>query len=318
MLIVVVILVALATYFLLQGITAGQKQVAMSLRRAKTYGGYSLREAELGKSMSDRVVGPAATRLASLALRATPRGSVEGTRRKLIAAGKTNANPTTYLAGKAVVSCLFLLFGFVLLVTGTPVQTVVILILGGLGASFVLPDYYLSMRTKSRKEDLVAQMPDVLDLLTVSVEAGLGFDAAIVKVCERMKGPLVEEFRIVLHEMRIGEARVEGPQEHGRPARHERDDDLRALDRAGRPARHLARPDPARAGPGHAPPPSDGGGGAGHEGADQDAVPDRGVHLPGHVRRDPRPGDDLADEAVHRLSARSSSTRVSSSLRSSS
>ena len=208
MLIVVVILVALATYFLLQGITAGQKQVAMSLRRAKTYGGYSLREAELGKSMSDRVVGPAATRLASLALRATPRGSVEGTRRKLIAAGKTNANPTTYLAGKAVVSCLFLLFGFVLLVTGTPVQTVVILILGGLGASFVLPDYYLSMRTKSRKEDLVAQMPDVLDLLTVSVEAGLGFDAAIVKVCERMKGPLVEEFRIVLHEMRIGEARA--------------------------------------------------------------------------------------------------------------
>ena len=58
MLIVVVILVALATYFLLQGITAGQQQVAVSLRRAKTYGGYSLRDAELGKSMSDRVVGP--------------------------------------------------------------------------------------------------------------------------------------------------------------------------------------------------------------------------------------------------------------------
>ena len=50
-------------------------------------------------------------------------------------------------------------------------------------------------------------MPDVLDLLTVSVEAGLGFDAAIAKVCERMRGPLVEEFRIVLHEMRIGESR---------------------------------------------------------------------------------------------------------------
>ena len=60
MLIVVVILVALATYFLLQGITAGQRQVAVSLRRAKTYGGYSLHDAELGKSMSDRVVGPAA------------------------------------------------------------------------------------------------------------------------------------------------------------------------------------------------------------------------------------------------------------------
>jgi tight adherence protein C len=207
MLIIVVILVALATYFLLQGITAGQRQVAVSLRRAKTYGGYSLHDAELGKSVSDRVVGPAAHRLASLALRATPKGSVEETRRKLIAAGKPNANPTTYLAGKAVVSGLFIVFGFVLLVTGSPIQTAVLIVLGGLAGSFVMPDYYLSLKTKARKEDLVSQMPDVLDLLTVSVEAGLGFDAAIAKVCERMKGPLVEEFRIVLHEMRIGESR---------------------------------------------------------------------------------------------------------------
>jgi tight adherence protein C len=207
MLIVVVILVALATYFLLQGITAGQRQVAVSLRRAKTYGGYSLHDAELGKSMSDRVVGPAAHRLASVALRATPKGSLEETRRKLIAAGKTNANPTTYLAGKATVSGLFLIFALVLLVTGSPPTTVFLVVLGGLAGSFVMPDYYLSLKTKARKEDLVSQMPDVLDLLTVSVEAGLGFDAAIAKVCERMKGPLVEEFRIVLHEMRIGEAR---------------------------------------------------------------------------------------------------------------
>src|SRR4051812_2364290 len=196
MLIIVVILVALATYFLLQGITAGQRQVAVSLRRAKTYGGYSLHEAELGKSVSDRVVGPVVHRLASLALRATPRGSVEQTRRRLTAAGMTKANPTTYLAGKAGVAGLFLMLGLVLLMTGSPVLTVGLLIVGGLVGSFVMPDYYLSLKTKGRKEDLVAQMPDVLDLLTVSVEAGLGFDAAIVKVCERMKGPLVEEFRI--------------------------------------------------------------------------------------------------------------------------
>ncbi len=149
MLIVVVILVALATYFLLQGITAGQRQVAVSLRRAKTYGGYSLHEAELGKSVSDRVVGPAAHRLASLALRATPKGSLEETRRKLIAAGKTNANPTTYLAGKATVSGLFLIFALVLLVTGSPPTTVFLVVLGGLAGSFVMPDYYLSLKTKA-------------------------------------------------------------------------------------------------------------------------------------------------------------------------
>src|SRR4029078_3754625 len=123
MLIIAVILVAGATYFLLQGITAGQKQVALSLRRAKTYGGYSLREPELAKSMPARVVGPAAQRLASIALRATPKGSVDGTRRKLIAAGMTRANPTTYLAGKAVVSGLLLWFGLVLLLAGNPPPT---------------------------------------------------------------------------------------------------------------------------------------------------------------------------------------------------
>src|SRR6478672_12375616 len=134
-----VILVAAATYFLLQVITAGQKQVAVSLRRAKTYGGYSLRDAELGKSVSDRVVGPAAQRLASIALRATPKGSVDGTRRKLIAAGMTRANPTTYLAGKAVVAGLFLLFGLVLLVTGSVPPQTALMTLGGVGGAFVLP-----------------------------------------------------------------------------------------------------------------------------------------------------------------------------------
>ncbi len=208
MLILIVVLVALSTYFLLEGLTAGRRQVATSLRRAKSYGGYSLREAELGKSMSDRVVGPAAQRLASIALRATPRGSLDETRRKLTAAGRTNANPQSYLAGKAMFAGVCIIFGLVLLVTGKPPQTALLATIGGVAAAFVFPDYYLSLKTRGRKEDLLAQMPDVLDLLTVSVEAGLGFDAAVAKVCERMHGPLVEEFRIVLHEMRIGESRA--------------------------------------------------------------------------------------------------------------
>jgi tight adherence protein C len=68
---------------------------------------------------------------------------------------------------------------------------------------------YLGMRTRSRKEDIKAQMPDILDLLCVSVEAGLGFDAALGKVSEKMNGPLVEEVSIMLHEMRIGESRAQ-------------------------------------------------------------------------------------------------------------
>ncbi len=207
MLALAVILIAVATYFGIQGLTAGQKSVSVSLRRAKSYGGYTLRDQELGKTVSDRMVGPMAQRMARIALRATPKGSVEETRRKLNAAGMVNSNPTTYLAGKALIAGLFLVFGGVMTVTGGSPMSGVLIALGGAAAAFVFPDYYLSLRTRGRREDMVAQMPDILDLLTVSVEAGLGFDAAIAKVCERMYGPLVEEMRVVLHEMRIGESR---------------------------------------------------------------------------------------------------------------
>jgi tight adherence protein C len=207
MLALAIILIAVATYFAIQGLTQGQKSVELSLRRARSYGGQTLRDNEMGKSVSDRMVGPAAQKLARLALRATPKGSLEETRRKLAAAGLVATNPTTYLAAKAAVASLLLTLGVVMLVTGGSPMTAILMGFGGAAGAFVFPDYYLSLKTRGRREDLVAQMPDILDLLTVSVEAGLGFDAAVAKVVERMRGPLVEEMRIVLHEMRIGESR---------------------------------------------------------------------------------------------------------------
>ena len=51
-------------------------------------------------------------------------------------------------------------------------------------------------------------LPDALDVLAVSVEAGLGFDAALAKLAEHLEGPLVEEFTLVLSELRIGETRA--------------------------------------------------------------------------------------------------------------
>ena len=67
----------------------------------------------------------------------------------------------------------------------------------------------VSMKTRSRREELRAQLPDALDLLAVSVEAGLGFDGAITKLTEHMEGALIEELSLTLNEMRIGESRHE-------------------------------------------------------------------------------------------------------------
>ena len=71
----------------------------------------------------------------------------------------------------------------------------------------MLPDMIVTMKMRGRKEDLRAELPDALDLLAVSVEAGLGFDAAISKLTEHMDGPLADEFALALGEMRIGESR---------------------------------------------------------------------------------------------------------------
>jgi tight adherence protein C len=54
-----------------------------------------------------------------------------------------------------------------------------------------------------------AELPDALDLLAVSVEAGLGFDGAISKLTEHMEGPLIDEFELALSEIRVGESRSE-------------------------------------------------------------------------------------------------------------
>jgi tight adherence protein C len=65
----------------------------------------------------------------------------------------------------------------------------------------------VSLKARQRREQIRVQLPDALDLLAVSVEAGLGFDGAVAKLCEHMEGALAEEFELTLGEMRIGEGR---------------------------------------------------------------------------------------------------------------
>ena len=80
----------------------------------------------------------------------------------------------------------------------------------GFGAlGFIGPDYIINSKIKSRQEKIRAQLPDALDLLAVSVEAGLGFDSAVSRLIESLDGPLIDEFNLTLSEMRVGESRPE-------------------------------------------------------------------------------------------------------------
>ena len=69
------------------------------------------------------------------------------------------------------------------------------------------PEFWLGRKIRARSMAMTLQLPDALDLLTISVEAGLGFDAALAKVVEKMYGPLVDEFRQALAEVRMGRSR---------------------------------------------------------------------------------------------------------------
>ncbi|MEX2184256.1 MAG: type II secretion system F family protein, partial [Chloroflexota bacterium] len=82
-------------------------------------------------------------------------------------------------------------------------------VLGLVGALFgyTIPEFWLGGRVKKRQKAILLMIPDTLDLLTISVRAGLGFDSALGKVVEKLKGPLSEEFRRALAEVRVGKTR---------------------------------------------------------------------------------------------------------------
>lgn len=207
MLVIAVACVFGGAYLILSALSANRKLVQAQLRRAASAGAYAVETgSELDGNARERMLVPVFERMARLGLKMTPRGSIEDVRTKLRGAGMGNVSPTSFLAAKAGFAMGGVALGVVMLGGSAPGMGVFMMIGGAVGA-FLLPDYLLTVRTRIRKEALVSQMPNVLDLLTVSVEAGLGFDAALAKLVERMDGPLVDECRVVLHEMRIGESR---------------------------------------------------------------------------------------------------------------
>ncbi len=85
----------------------------------------------------------------------------------------------------------------------------VLIVLVGIIIAIVLPGYYLKLKSKGRCRLALKELPDVLDLMTVSLEAGLGFDAALSKLISKKEGVLAGEFRRCLEEIRLGKTRRE-------------------------------------------------------------------------------------------------------------
>jgi tight adherence protein C len=204
-----VILLAAAAYLVAEVVTHPARERQQSLRRASTYGRFRFVGAGPERlRFKERVVGPMADRLARLALRVDPRMSVESVGLRLLAAGMGRSmTPTAFLAAKAAAAGAGALFGLLFGIGSWGVLGALALAAAFALGGFMLPGVWVSGKARRRREEIRAQLPDALDLLAVSVEAGLGFDGAVAKLTEHMDGSLTEEFSLTLGEIRIGEGR---------------------------------------------------------------------------------------------------------------
>jgi tight adherence protein C len=208
MLIAAMLMLGVSAFLVGELAAAPNRRRSASLKRAAGYG-LTQRSAHGDEvpQFRERVVAPSITRLAAIALRLNPKVSIEALGVRLRAAGfGGRIGPSAFLALKAALALSGLLWGLALAVLADPaVGLLTGTVFAGIG--FVAPETVLSSKIRSRRERIRSELPDALDLLAVSVEAGLGLDGAIAKLTEHMNGALVEEFAMTLGEMRIGESR---------------------------------------------------------------------------------------------------------------
>ena len=170
----------------------------------------TLEELELQRPIGERTIKPIVQGLASIVSRLYPANTARSLQLKLKRAAMESTSVEFFLGVKAFVAIIVAIgaSSLINLLTGDALFTLAS-VAGGAILGFVAPDFYLSNRANGRGNAILEQLPDALDLLTISVEAGLGFDAAIIKVTEKMKGPLTEEFKRAAAEQRVGKSRQE-------------------------------------------------------------------------------------------------------------
>lgn len=166
---------------------------------------------ELSVPLRQRITSPLSRIVKALPDRALSAVTLEGLTRKLMLAGYPgNLSAAEFIALRYSLLVIFPITSFMIsLFSGIrPVKMGLILLAAGLLGYFI-PDIFLKIKYISRQDEIRRQLPDVLDLLTVSVEAGLGFDAAIAKVVEKMDGALPKELGRLLQEIKMGKPRRE-------------------------------------------------------------------------------------------------------------
>jgi len=195
----------LTVVFLVLSISPREKSIVGRLKKIMG----EAKAVEPGRSFKERVILPLISTIVKRAAKVAPRGQDEKIIAQLILADVDNNWSITDWQG--IKYGIALGGGFISLIIATvapfsPILRFEVVILGFL-FSYMVPGIWLKLKAKARMVEITETLPDVLDLLTISVEAGLGFDAALIKVVEKGKGILAVEFLRVLQEIKMGKPR---------------------------------------------------------------------------------------------------------------
>lgn len=166
---------------------------------------------ELDPPFAERVVEPLQQRALAIGRRLSGTNAADRIRRKLDLAGNPRGWTVDRVVSAKVIAAVALALVALALSTvmGTAVGVRVLAVLVGLGVGFFGPDLYLYQKSYDRSQEIKRSLADAVDLMTISVESGLGFDAAVQQVARNTEGPLAEEFSRMLREMQIGQGRGE-------------------------------------------------------------------------------------------------------------
>ncbi|HZQ09027.1 MAG TPA: type II secretion system F family protein [Anaerolineae bacterium] len=171
----------------------------------------TLEEIELSQPFSERALLPLIRGLARFLSRSTPQKNVEQIRHKLELAGNPNNwTPSEFLGVRGLAgivgAALGLVLGFAL---HMDIALVLLIFASCATLGFYMPLLWLNRKIKQRQKAIQKQLPDAMDLLTISVESGLGFDAAMAKVAEKWDNELSRAFARTISEIRVGKLRRE-------------------------------------------------------------------------------------------------------------
>lgn len=172
---------------------------------------------ELQEDFSVRILKPMKTRLSTVIQKYTPVKQITTIERKLDYAGRPfDWGASDYLTSQYLTTIALGVIAFaVTWLSGSSVSNQIMALLLGLIGGYLFFELMIENKVRTRQKEIQKELPDVLDLMTVSIEAGLGFDAAMQRVVEKAKGAIAEEFNETLQEIRMGKTRREALRDLG-------------------------------------------------------------------------------------------------------